>query len=320
MPALAENKFVFATTPFPLIDHFPFIKQLIIPSWGYGSSVWGPTDEISFQIGLVNLVVVGLIIVLGLYKLRRRKILKQVQNDKTILLAIWALMGFFLSVFFMNIRSLFLWKLIPFHDFIQFPWRFLIFTTFSSSILAAFFVHSLPKKISKLVGVAIVVSTLLLTFRYFTPCSVFHKEDEEYLKLFFEDSNYSEDYLLLPKWIQVRPEHPPLTKISVTDGELLNIQKSSSINWISTINADSSTKVTFHSYYFPGWNARVDGKKGKIFPGKPYGQIELNVDKGIHEIEFYWKETTLRKIADYISLLSLVFLVIFIRSKKIKII
>ena len=30
LPALLENKLVKAVTPFPLIDHFPFIKQLII--------------------------------------------------------------------------------------------------------------------------------------------------------------------------------------------------------------------------------------------------------------------------------------------------
>jgi len=34
LPAIVENKLVSAVTPFPLIDHFPFIKQLIIPSWG----------------------------------------------------------------------------------------------------------------------------------------------------------------------------------------------------------------------------------------------------------------------------------------------
>src|SRR3989344_4254579 len=57
IPALVEKKFVTSITPFPLIDHFPFIKQLILPSWGYGSSAWGAGDEISFQIGIVNLLV-----------------------------------------------------------------------------------------------------------------------------------------------------------------------------------------------------------------------------------------------------------------------
>lgn len=329
IPALVENKLVSSTTPFPLIDHFPFVKQLIIPSWGYGSSVWGPGDELSFQIGVVNLAVVGLLVGIGIYRFIRhpelvsgtplKKILNLVQNDKRILLAIWALIAFFVSVFFMNIRSLFLWKLIPFHDFIQFPWRLLIFTTFFSSILAAFFVHTLPKKISKFVGLAIIVSSLMLTIQYFTPSSVFYREDEDYLKLFFEDSSYSEDYLLLPKWVEERPEHSPLTKISIADGELLDIQKINSVNWISNINAKKSTKVTFHSYYFPGWNASVDGKNADIFPGKPYGQIELNVDEGIHKVEFYWKETNLRKISDYISLLSLLYLGFLAGSKKIKI-
>jgi uncharacterized membrane protein len=55
LPAVMEKKFIQPGTPFNPFDHFPFIFQLIIPSWGYGASVWGPTDMMSFQIGLVNL-------------------------------------------------------------------------------------------------------------------------------------------------------------------------------------------------------------------------------------------------------------------------
>ena len=57
LPVLLEKKFLQTGTPFNPIDHFPFIKQLIIPFWGYGASVWGPYDGFSFQIGLVNLFI-----------------------------------------------------------------------------------------------------------------------------------------------------------------------------------------------------------------------------------------------------------------------
>ena len=58
LPALIEKKYLVSDTVFNFIDHFPFIKQLLFPSWGYGISVWGPNDGMSFQIGVINLLTV----------------------------------------------------------------------------------------------------------------------------------------------------------------------------------------------------------------------------------------------------------------------
>lgn len=154
LPALVEQKLVSSVTPFPLIDHFPFIKQLITPSWGYGSSVWGPGDEISFQIGLVNLVVFVVLLFLFLFK-------KKIFKEKLFKLTVWSLVGFLISMFLMNIRSYAIWKIIPFHDFIQFPWRLLSLTTFFTAVIAATFIQVYPKK-QKLLG-------LIITFNFCIP-------------------------------------------------------------------------------------------------------------------------------------------------------
>jgi uncharacterized membrane protein len=72
LPALTEQKLLNTTTPFPLIDHFPFIKQLLVPSWGYGASLWGPGDGMSFQLGVVNiLLVIASFVVFLLVKKRK---------------------------------------------------------------------------------------------------------------------------------------------------------------------------------------------------------------------------------------------------------
>lgn len=60
LPAVFEKKFIQEGTPFNPLDHFPFIRQLIIPFWGYGASVWGPNDQMSFQIGIINILVIVL--------------------------------------------------------------------------------------------------------------------------------------------------------------------------------------------------------------------------------------------------------------------
>ena len=311
LPALVESKLVSSVTPFPLIDHFPFIKQLLIPSWGYGSSVWGPGDEISFQVGTVNLLVV--IVSISLLVFYRRLF----KNRKVYLITLWALVGFFVSLFMMNIRSYFIWKLIPFHDFIQFPWRLLLLTTLFTSILAAVIVHILPKKLAKTAGFIIVGASLVLTTQYFRPSKVVFKGDEDYLKRFFESTTYSEDYLLLPNWVDERPSRPPLSKFEAEGAKISDIEEISPVYYRAEIDAEKLTTISFHSYYFPGWFAKIDGKNAEIKPGKPYGQIELIVPEGNHQVEFYWQETPLRKFSDYISLLSLLVLgSLFVKKKQ----
>lgn len=74
LPAIIEQKLLNTATPFPLMDHFPFIKQLIIPSWGYGASLWGPNDGMSFQLGIVNILAVVVSFIVFLVAKRKKNI------------------------------------------------------------------------------------------------------------------------------------------------------------------------------------------------------------------------------------------------------
>ncbi len=325
LPALLENKLVASKTPFPLIDHFPFIKQLIIPSWGYGSSVWGPGDEISFQIGLINLFVLAFFALLLIFK-------QKLFRKKGFYFPLWALIGFLASVLMMNSRTYFIWKIIPFHNFIQFPWRLLVFTTLFSSVLAAIIVDLVSKKGQKFAGILVIGTSMALTFNYFQPSKIFYKTDNNYLARLFSDRtlegkketisdeylNYSEDYLLLSKWTDKRPSNLPESKIQASaNAEIKLIKEINPTHWQAKVEAKQATKIIFHSYYFPGWFAKLDGKNTEISAAKPYGQIELQLSKGEHEVEFFWKETPLRKVSDLISLLSLILVIIVLVPKKL---
>lgn len=324
LPAILEKGIFPTTTPFLLEDHFPFIKQLLLPSWGYGASVWGPGDGLSFQIGIVNLLVV--VISSALLFLSK----KYIKNKSIRNLILLSLAGFFASVFFMNIRSLSLWKLLPIYQMVQFPWRLLFLTTFFTSILAAFIVGGLSKK-AKFWGVlAIIILSIGLTFSYFKPSKITDKADNEYLKTFFARESlegktdqvsekyetYSEDYLLMPEWVSQRPKSLP-TSIIESTAEILNITRVSDVDWKADVQADEVSEVFFNSHYFPGWYATVNDVKTEIKPVEPLGQISVMVEPGAHEIEFFWKETPLRKLADYVSLLSLLG-VIFITIRTLR--
>lgn len=326
LPALIEQRLVASTTPFPLIDHFPFVSQLIFPSWGYGSSVWGPSDQISFQIGLTNLLVLLAVIVLVVLKIRSQKPIVHLK------LISYLLGAFAILVFLMNIRSYEIWTLLPFYNFIQFPWRLLFLITLITAWLAPLLIRNIPVRFRSIMCGLIMASAVITTFNYAQPSRLFNKTDETYLSRFFanrtmdgekqfvssEYYQYSEDYLLLPEWTETRPRELPAEKITTEDGKITDIKRLSDIYWQAKVTSEHQTEVTLRNLYFPGWIAYVDGERTEIHPGKPYGQIEVVIPAGIHQIEFKWKETPLRLITDIISLITLVTLVFLVIHQNLK--
>lgn len=326
LPALIEQKLLKIQTPFPLIDHFPFVKQLIVPFWGYGASVWGPNDGMSFQLGIVNILVVIASVIIFL----------TIRKKRTSSIFLWSFLGMILCLFFMNIRSYFIWRVIPFYNLFQFPWRLLSFTTFFSSVLAACVVERLTavKKmlLGKLAGFLIIILSFLFTISYFKPSQIFYKSDNDYLNRMFADItirgykstvgadylNWSEDYLLLPKWLKGKPKAlPPQKFISADEGEISvnTIREISAVNWKADVEVKKAGKLNFYSLYFPGWYASVNGKNVDISPGES-GQIVIALKEGDTEVEVYWSEINLRRTADIITLVSVFILLMLLVIKK----
>lgn len=322
LPAFLEQKLLNVQTPFPLIDHFPFIKQLIIPSWGYGASLWGPYDGMSFQIGVVNIfVIISAFIVFITEKKKKHHSL-----------FIWSGSAIILSLFFMNIRSYGIWKLVPFHNLFQFPWRLLAFTGIFSSILAAVLIDTLltsTKKavLGKFTSLIIIVASISLTFGYFKPSRIFYKNDDDYLNRMFanrttegyknevgkEYLNWSEDYLLLPYGMDEKPDGLPAVKfMSEDDGIVVkNVREISPVSWEADIDVKEPGKLNFYVLNFPGWVIQVNGKMADLSSGGA-GQVVFNVNKGDTEIKAYWTENRLRKLSDTISLFSVILLIIYL--------
>lgn len=331
LPALLEKKYMVSDTVFNYIDHFPFIKQLIVPFWGYGSSVWGPGDWMSFQIGIANLLIFVIASIILIMVLIRKKFSKEI-FPKEILLLIWTIGGFILAIFMMNIRSSFIWQTVPLMQYFQFPWRFLILTTFFTSIMVGF-IELLPlrDKLKKIIAVGIGLLSIVLTFSYFRPDKiVLERTDEYYMNRYFANKTKTgytgsissiyqttkEEYLRLPVWTKERPDNVPLEKIQVEEGDL-SFKEISSTNYSAILSTKETTKVFLNSYFFPGWKAYIDGKETKIDPGDLYGNISIEVPAGTHNLSFVFKNTFVHSAANVISLFSWI-LVLFLLFKRRK--
>jgi hypothetical protein len=317
IPAFLEKGLLYDQTPYNYIDHFPFIKQLIIPYWGYGASVWGPSDQISFQIGLANLL---LVIISLFFVFRSRNSLKRIIKPA------FFVISFLVFVFLMNIRSRFLWEISGFSKYIQFPWRLLMLTTFITSSLVMF----IPEKTAKIkiIAVILILFSIFSTFNYFKPSEYYESSDEYFLRRMFaretgevseEYESYSEDFLLLPVWNDEKPSKLPKAKFTSDDLNIISIDEITDVNYAVSVESENGGTLYFHSYYFPGWQTKIDGIIVLPEISSPHGNIKLYIDKGVHKISVNWVETPLRKVANTISFASLgAILFLYISRKRRK--
>ena len=127
--------------------HFIYLRQLISRAWAYGGSILGPKDEMSFQLGWPQVL-----LILPAVRLWRRQIY------------FW--LALTLSIFMMTFHSRFIWDRLPILALAQFPWRLLTF----AATFTAFFSGSLFYWLkNKLVAAVLIVLIIALNWQYFRP-------------------------------------------------------------------------------------------------------------------------------------------------------
>ena len=315
LPAILESRLMKYDTVFNFKDHFPTIRQLITPYFGYGASVPGPGDGISFFIGLMNLFLIVLGVILMILYWKKIKPL-----EKAVLT--WLVAVFSVSIFMMNHRSSFVWDNLPLLPYFQFPWRFLTLVTFISPL----FVISLKylPKIGKYLAILIAVVAIIINCKYFRPHDFLERKDQYYLDRYIPKQEtldkyreIQEEYLRLPLGTKIRPSRLYPEIYSAVDFSFEKVkEKGMYVNYQVFMPKDG--EINFSKYYYPGWYVKVDGKKAEIIKGDPFSQIAIALGKGIHTIEIGFKETNFRLFLDIISLLTLVGCLSFVIEKKRK--
>jgi hypothetical protein len=130
--------------------HFVYLKQLVLFQTGFGQSIPGPNDEMSFNIGLTHIFFA--LFAFG-HLVRGRRWIGHHHGQRpdfpsTHWLLFWLLLG--LAIFFMLDASEMLWSRLPLLKYAQFPWRFLIFASLWISLLGGAGAEYLFQVISQL--------------------------------------------------------------------------------------------------------------------------------------------------------------------------
>lgn len=323
IPALAEVQYISTYEQINIADHFPFIKQLIIPHWGYGPSIWGFLDDISFDIGSVNLLL--LLLSFLIFKFAKKEF-------KILLAFFWAI--FAIAVILMNVRTLFFWESIRFLRLVQFPWRMLLLTTISTSFIAALSIEVFSEKFKKYkTALLLVIFALLigLNIWHYHPSEYKEISDQRYLELYFANQSFTPNYA---KGIPLSPEYlnftedfiPPTIWQTKRPTDLLPKAEyatgsaylepgdyyTDGMSYEIDYSTEVDNKILISKAYFPGWTAISNSQKMNIEPYSEYGIIAIPVSAGKGHISVSFEDTPIRIWANLISAFAAVLILVLL--------
>jgi len=311
LPAIYETKFVSGLQIFDVTSHFPDLYQLIIPSWGSGFSGTSFQNELSFQIGIANLIAVFLSIV-GLFFLVKRKF------NKVSSCVIFFLIWFIFVLFLMLDISRPLWKIIPLMSYFQFPWRLLSLEILFASFLAGSFFPLLARHFRlKIFFAAFLVSlSFILGIGYIKPAYYHYRNDDYYVsRPNFINGTNSPGNVFNTIWLKTIPaKEKEMIRFLKGKGKIV-IEKTQSGRHIFSINSTKNSEVLVNIAYYPGWEVYVNNKKGKI-KSTFNGRITFSLLPGDSRVELIFKDTFIRRFAGVVSLLSLLLICFLLISNR----
>ena len=202
------------------------------------------------------------------------------------------------------------WDNIPpiknFFKFIQFSWRFLGYSTLFFCISGGFGLHHFIKLksnrtsvISALFGLLICL-TCLTTFKYLTPTPFGNMEPKVYWErqLFFSDIDYLYNDIEIARIIEHGNHY-------VSNAKITNWKKENTTISFSYL-AENNSEIILPLINFPGYTA-IDQEGKKLFINENDNHMMvITLPKGNGNIKVFYKGLTIFKVADYISLFSLV--------------
>ena len=287
-PALLEKRYVTGLEVFNISTNFPELFQLLIPTWGSGFSGGDLQNQMSFQIGVANLLAVFLgCIALALYRKR---------NDYR-----WYLIGFFLFsfvvIFFFMLRvSEPLWKTLPFFNYFQFPWRFLSLMIVICSFLAgSIFGFMKEKKKSIFLASFLILFVVFLGVSYAKSPYHLQRNDAYYTsRSNFIDGTNSPGDVFNTKWMQKRSQRANMVLSAINATIIINKKKPT--EYLFTLHTNKTTSAVINLAYFPGWNVFIDQKEAPVTLRKD-GTMDVTIPRGNHEIFITFKDTKVRLMA-----------------------
>ncbi len=290
--------------------HFATIKQLLFSRfWGYGPSVWGANDGMSYQVGWI-LWVLPIVIVLSVILTKRSAWKNLFKNDTLLIFGYFFVVGWF-ATFMMHNKSTPIWLHISSLRFVQFPWRFLTLVILSFSFVAGAITKMVPKKYLFHIGGFLIIGLLISNWNYFLPQ---HgklgplTDEQKFTSAAWDLQRTAGIFDYLPKTAITAPKAPQKYLAEVARGEATITNPYQSTNWgkFDVNVTKENTQIRIGIFKFPNWKTFIDGKEVENFIDKDeqWGRMWISVPKGQHHVEVKLYDTPIRTIGNILSIIS----------------
>lgn len=310
LPAILEHKYTYGDLFMKnvYLDHFPPIQNFLIPN--FFNTVGLQTGGVAVQFGLFHIIalVASLFALFSFSKIESK--LKKI--------VIFSLLIFASALLMMQPISGPIWANIALLRQFQFPWRFLSVSGFALSLLSIF-LFRYKFFLQKIVYIVLLFLVIFSTAYYWKSQLGLDKINEnDYWNFPLNSTYYGETDLI---WSKGPAENYPKQRIELIGGQgtISDFKKKSNLKTF-TVDAKTDIQLVDHTQYYPGWRVFVDGVSIPIqFQDQNWrGQITFYVPQGEHQIRVVFSENKLRLIADLLTVLGIVILLIFVFFKPVR--
>lgn len=315
IPAVLENKLTYATeiaSKTKYGDHFLCTWQLWrADRWSYGGSGTGcVNDDMSFQIGKVQLLLAGIGLGIFIHSLKKRG-----KNNIPFFILGWTVFSAFLTLGL----SKPVWDLFsPVMSIFQFPWRFLPFVVFGTGFFASYIVHIFAnKKMQILIVIILSMRVLFISSKFFS--KPWKYTTDEYRSMFLTQKYIGQKAAYeIPEYFPRTGDYKTWRMYDKSETRFYTNKLNYKVNmpFYKEITVDQE-QITIPIHYFPFWEISINGAKiipvyfdtlGRpIFSGLPLPSI----------VKVQYNETPIEKAGNGVTILTFIALIFLCLDKKI---
>lgn len=290
-------------------QHFVFIRQLWSSPFGYGGSIAGIEDGMSFEVGKIHLGLFALVFILWIFQKYKRSC---PNHQVLILTMLFSVGSFYLTTF----HSLMIWKYVPILKYVQFPWRWIsigaVFLSLSLGYLGRLVGKVRSKQVTLFGLMALMMLASITKFRpqnYLTDDHLFYADTIPFIQTYI--SRAIPDYINpLMSNLVMSPDNfllPPSSRFEVESAQPISMTIVDDKTQYFKILVTAKEQFTFiaNIFDFPGWKFWVNEEVANTYLDTHAPRMLLTIPEGgDYQIEGKLKETPIRLMADYLSLMS----------------
>jgi hypothetical protein len=308
-------------------NHFVYLFQLFDPNWGFGISVPGPHDGMSFQLGVVPV----LLAIFSILAISRNP------NGTRRFWLFFLGMTLLVALLMFGV-SLPIWKSLSILWFAQFPWRLLALSMVSLAILAgtiALTENSQGEGHGFSLPILLLGALILLgSYPYLTSqMQLQAKEGPVSILGLFKFQQSAGEMTGSTKWVKEIPTWSDMADVYFAGRKLktkIDLTTEPQPDWVGVdqtgkglrangerVRIDTSsdnTPIVFNTFYYPGWRAYLTPENSdtvirelKIEPVGDLGRMQVLVPAGRYWLILRFEDTPPRIAGEWISIFSVLF-------------